>query len=118
MGCDTAKEREFYLRFATESRCSPRELKQQMDSGLFERAMTTGIASESKEPIITRNEGLSSLRDRYVLEFLDLSQGKDQGNDLRKAIIGNLKQLILGLGNDFAFIDDDYCIQVGPAFLQ
>jgi RecB family endonuclease NucS len=33
--------------------------------------------------------------------------------DLRKAIVGNLKNFILEFGKDFTFVDDEYRVQVG-----
>ena len=34
-------------------------------------------------------------------------------NDLRKALIRNMKDFILELGKDFTFIDEEYKVQVG-----
>lgn len=62
--------------------------------------------------ILPRNEGLTALRDSYVLEFLDLP-GDHKEKDLRKAIVGNLKNFILEFGKDFAFVDEEYRVQVG-----
>lgn len=44
----------------------------------------------------------ASFLDTYVLEFLDLPQQYSE-NNLRKAIIENLKQFILEFGEDFTF---------------
>jgi predicted nuclease of restriction endonuclease-like (RecB) superfamily len=109
LGCKTDEEREFYLRLAVKSKYSFRELKRQMNSALFERTMLSDITNE---PIIARNEGLSALRDSYVLEFLDLPQIYKE-KDLRKAIVSNLKDFILEFGKDFALIGEEYRVQVG-----
>lgn len=55
---------------------------------------------------ISKNKGLSCLRDNYVLEFLNLSEGHKE-KDLRKAIIKNIKKFILEFGKDFTFIGED-----------
>jgi predicted nuclease of restriction endonuclease-like (RecB) superfamily len=121
MGCNTDKEREFYLAEAVKSRCSIRELKRQMDSALFER---TRLSDSTNESNTAKSEGLSALIDGYLLEFLDLTQTHqtnqtNQANqtykekDLRKTIIESLKQFMLGFAKDFAFIDDEYRIQLG-----
>ena len=62
--------------------------------------------------VIKQSEGLSLLRDSYVLEFLDIPK-KHKEKDLRKAIVGNLKKFILEFGKDFTFIDEEFRIQVG-----
>ena len=50
--------------------------------------------------------------DSYVLEFLDLPEQYSESN-LKKAIIGNLKNFILEFGKDFTFIGEEYRVQVG-----
>lgn len=109
ISCKTDEEREFYLMLSIKNRYSFRELKRQMDSGLYERAMLSDITNKL---LIERSEGLASLRDSYVLEFLDLPE-KHKEKDLRKAIVSNLKNFILEFGKDFAFIADEYRVQVG-----
>ena len=109
MSCKTDEEREFYLTLATKNRYSSRELKRQMDSALFERTMLSDITNKL---ITEHNEGLSSLRDSYVLEFLDLPE-KHKEKDLQKAIVGNLKNFILEFGKDFTFAGEEYRVQVG-----
>jgi predicted nuclease of restriction endonuclease-like (RecB) superfamily len=80
-----------------------------MDSALFERTMLSGATNKL---IVERSDGLAVLRDSYVLEFLDLPEGHRE-KDLRKAIIGNMKDFILEFGKDFSFIGEEYRIQVG-----
>jgi len=109
MPCKTEEEREFYLTLSIKNRYSFRELKRQMDSALFERTMLSDTANKL---IIERNEGLTALRDSYVLEFLDLPDSHKE-KDLRKAIVGNLKDFILEFGKEFTFVGEEYRIQVG-----
>jgi len=109
MLCKTDEEREFYLTLSAKNRYSFRELKRQMDSALYERTMLSDI----KNKLITgRGDGLVALRDSYVLEFLDLPENHKE-KDLRKAIVGNLKDFILEFGRDFAFVAEEYRVQVG-----
>jgi len=109
MPCNTDEEREFYLTLSIKNRYSYRELKRQMDSALFERTMMSEVTNRL---IVEKKEGLSILRDSYVLEFLDLPE-KHKEPDVRKAIVNNLKNFILEFGKDFAFIDDEFRVQVG-----
>ena len=53
-----------------------------------------------------------AFRDSYILDFLEL-QNPHSELDLRKAIVGNLKQFILEFGKDFSFIGEEYRVQVG-----
>jgi predicted nuclease of restriction endonuclease-like (RecB) superfamily len=109
MPCKTDEEREFYLTLSVKNRYTARELMRQIDSALYERTMISEITGSL---INARSEGLSALRDSYVLEFLDLPE-KHIEKDLRKAIVGNLKDFILEFGRDFTFVGEEYRVQVG-----
>ena len=107
--CKSDEAREFYIRACIENRYSKRELERQIDSMLYER---TAISDAKYGALTRRNEGLSSLRDVYVLEFLDLPTSYKE-KDLRKQIVAHLKDFILEFGKDFSFIGQEYRLQVG-----
>ena len=46
------------------------------------------------------------------MEFLDLPTGFLE-KDLRKGLIGGMKQFMLEIGKDFTFVDEEYAITVG-----
>lgn len=108
-GAKTDEAREFYLKLCIKNNYSKRELERQLDSMLFERTMLSG---EKNKLFIAGNTGLSTLRDNYVLEFLDIPHGYKE-KDLRKSIVINIKDFILEFGKDFSFIGEEYRIQVG-----
>ena len=107
--CKTDEAKEFYIRACIENRYSKRELERQIDSMLYER---TAISDAKHGALTKRNEGLSALRDAYVLEFLDLPSAYRE-KDLRKQIVSHLKDFILEFGKDFSFIGEEYRLQVG-----
>ncbi|MBU0488950.1 MAG: DUF1016 family protein, partial [Bacteroidetes bacterium] len=105
------QEREFYLLLTRQEKYSSRELERQMDSGLFER----GILSDKKLSAVLRETypaSTSTFRDSYMLDFLGLKNIHSE-YDLRKAIVQNLKGFILEFGRDFAFIGEEFRLQVG-----
>lgn len=108
-GCKTDEEREFYLKLTIANGYGKRELERQIDSMLFERTM---ISSAKHKELIAQTPAVGSLRDSYVLEFLDIPEDYKEW-DLRKAIIANLKQFILEFGKDFTFMGEEYKVQVG-----
>ena len=103
------ESREFYLLLASKNRYSTSELERQIDSMLFERTM---ISDEKNKLFVTKSAGLASLRDNYVLEFLDIPHSYKE-HELRKAILSNLKDFIMEFGKDFTFVGDEYRVQVG-----
>ncbi len=107
----TEEEREFYIRLSIKERLSKRELERQIDSAVFERII---ISKEKLAPVVreihpTANQ---AFKDKYSLEFLSLPKKYNEKN-LRKSIILNLKEFILEFGKDFAFVGEEYRIQVG-----
>jgi len=108
-GSKSAEERHFYMALCAREHYSKRELERQIDSAYFERYMLSSQKSVSKG---APEDVRASFLDTYVLEFLDLPQQYSE-NNLRKAIIQNLKQFILEFGKDFTFVGEEYRIQVG-----
>ena len=105
----TVEAREFYLLLTKENQYSHRELKRQMDSSIYERTM---ISNEKNQLFIAKNAGLTSLRDSYTLEFLDIPAVHKE-KELRKSIVANLRDFILEFGKDFTFVGEEYRVQVG-----
>jgi len=109
--CNTHQECEFYLKLALTEKYSKRELERQINSSVFERTM---LADEKLASVVRDfpNDTSSVFRDRYLFEFLDLPTNHSE-KDLRLALIANLKKFILELGKNFAFIGEEYRVQVG-----
>lgn len=113
-GSDSREERHFYLKLAVKNNYSKRELDRQISSSYYQRY----LLSEGKQlPSIKKavdEEDYPNVRilDTYSLEFLNLPSEFSE-NDLKNAIINNLKKFILEIGKDFTFIQEEYRLQVG-----
>jgi predicted nuclease of restriction endonuclease-like (RecB) superfamily len=106
--CKSNEEREFYIRLSIRERYTNRQLKRQIESSYYERYMLSKSVL-APEPVA----GIKApFMDNYVMEFLSLPD-RFHENDLRKALIGEMKKFILELGQDFTFIDEEYPIIVG-----
>lgn len=108
-GAKSAEERHFYMQACVKERYSYRELERQMDSALYQRYT---LSSKKALPKSVPAAARESILDSYVLEFLDLPEQYSE-NNLKKAIIGNLKKFILEFGKDFTFVGEEYRVQVG-----
>ena len=107
----TIEEKEFYLRLAIKERYSVRELERQIDSGYYERVL---LSKKRVSPLLTqiRPDAVDVFKDTYVLDFLNLPEAHSE-SDLSKSIVSNLKNFVLEFGKDFAFVGQEYRIQVG-----
>ena len=99
-GCKTEEEREFYIRLCIKENYSKRQLERQLDSGYYERYM---LSKETLLPESVKKLGENPFLDSYVMEFLDLPNEFHE-NDLRKALIRNMKDFILELGKISRFL--------------
>ena len=108
-GCKTKEERLFYIKLCIKENYSKRELERQIDSAYYHRYM---LSINKPLPEVIPNTVKGNILDTYVLEFLDLPEQYTESN-LKKAIIGNLKNVILEFGMDFTFIGEEYRVQVG-----
>ncbi len=102
-------KRNFYTEICKLEHWSVRQLRERIKSMLFER---TAISKKPEETIkgdleqLRKEQKLSSdmvFRDPYILDFLGLSD-KYSEKDLESAILAELQQFIIELGNDFAFL--------------
>ncbi|NOJ98233.1 DUF1016 domain-containing protein [Corallococcus sp. CA049B] len=103
-------KREFYAEMCRVERWSTRELRQKIDSMLFERT-----ALSKKPEALIRGE-LAALReegeltpslvfqDPYMLDFLELSDTYSE-KDLESAILREIERFLLELGVGFAFVE-------------
>lgn len=106
---EDALKRAFYIEMCKLENWSSRQLKERIQSMLYER---TAI---SKKPELTIQNDLELLqneqkmsadlvfRDPYVLDFLGLSDAYSE-KDLETSIIAELQRFIIELGSDFAFM--------------
>ncbi len=110
-------QRDFYAEMCRVERWSVRTLRQKVDSMLYERT----ALSKKPEKLIRqeldalRGEGRLSpdlvFRDPYFLDFLGLKD-RYMEKDLEDAILRELEQFILELGEGFSFIARQKRIQV------
>lgn len=109
--CRSIEEKEFYLRLCAKEMYSSRELERQMNSGVFERVM---IGNQKLSSVMRelKPEIAHGFKDTYVFEFLNLPEVHSEG-ELQHALIAQMKNVILELGKDFLFMDEQYRIQVG-----
>ena len=104
--------RYFYLQMAVRERWSVRELRRQIDAGLFIRYMSVRRNPEKCLPGKAERGGLLPFKDHYILEFLGLSVDHSEWQ-LRKAILANLRDYFLEFGRDFTLVGEEYPLTVG-----
>ena len=105
---DNEDKREYYLAETAKNNWSVRQMERQINTSLYERL----LMSNDKESVlaVARNEEISTnpkeiIKDPMVLEFLGLKrESAYYEKDLEQAIITNLQDFLLELGNGFSFV--------------
>src|SRR3989338_3338655 len=72
------------------------------------------LSKKKVPPLVTKKypQAVDVFKDSYVLDFLSLPKTYTE-KDLQQSIVANLKDFILEFGKDFAFVGQEYRIQVG-----
>ena len=110
-------ERSFYLKECEQESWGVRELRRQMKSMLFQRLV---LSKEKTEVIRLSTEGQvvekaeDILKDPYVFEFVGLPElPVYKEGDLENALVDNLSQFLLELGNGFTYVGRQRKINIG-----
>jgi len=109
--CKSINEQEFYLKLCVAEKYTARELERQINACVFERKI---LSNQKLSPLarVLPQDIINTFQDTYIFEFLNLSENHSE-NDLQKALINQMKNLVTELGKDFLFIGSEYKLQVG-----
>jgi predicted nuclease of restriction endonuclease-like (RecB) superfamily len=99
------------MRLAVKERLSFRELERQIDASYFERVMLGNVKLSAAARVLPQDI-TNSFKDTYVLELLNLSDVHSE-KDLQKGIAQNITKFLLEFGRDYAFMGEEYPLQVG-----
>ena len=105
---DNEQKRDFYIAEASKNNWSARQLERQINSQLFERLLLSNdiesvmaVAKAEKLPANAKE----IIKDPMVLEFLGLKrEASYYEKDLEAALITQLHDFLLELGNGFSFV--------------
>jgi predicted nuclease of restriction endonuclease-like (RecB) superfamily len=105
------QEKEFYLRMSLKENWSVRELERQINSSYYERVMLADskLARLSRE--LPQNI-TNTFKDTYIFELLQIPEEHHE-KELSKSISSNITKFLLEFGRDFAFMGEEYPLQVG-----
>lgn len=109
--CENLMEKEFYIKMSIKEKWSKSELQRQINSSYYERVML----ADAKLSTVSRElpqDISNTFKDTYVFELLHLPE-EHQEQDLKKAIARNITKFLLEFGRDFAFMGEEYPLQVG-----
>ncbi len=109
-----ADQRVWYIQKTTENGWSHNVLIHQIESGLYERQVLAGkIANYENRLASPQSEiALQAMKDPYIFDFITFSEDMVE-RDIENALAKDITKLLLELGTGFAFLGNQYHINVG-----
>jgi predicted nuclease of restriction endonuclease-like (RecB) superfamily len=105
--CPDFKERVFYMRQAVQNQWSVEVLRYHILSRLYRKR--GGISSNFAAvlPQNLKKHALEAFKDEYLLNFINVNEGDGEGV-LETELIKNLRDFLMSLGREFAFLGNQY----------
>lgn len=106
-------QRKWYANKAIEAGWSLRVLQEQIDYQLFERQAIAPKTTNFDRRLVSPQSELAvqALKDPYIFDFIDYREGMVE-REIEKELMKNITSLLLELGTGFAFIGNQYHIEV------
>lgn len=106
--------RKWYMEKTIENGWSHSVLIHQIESGLYERQAIADKVSnfERRLPASQSELAMQTMKDPYVFDFIPFKEDMVE-RDIEKALVKDVTKLLLELGTGFAFLGNQYHINVG-----
>ncbi|TCC97552.1 PDDEXK nuclease domain-containing protein [Pedobacter hiemivivus] len=105
-------QREFYIRATKKFGWTKDVLIHQIENKTFEKYLLNQTNLEKALPEPQKKLAQLAIKDHYTFDFLNITEGH-QESDLEQTLIKNIKSFLLEMGSDYAFIGNQYKLEVG-----
>lgn len=106
--------RKWYINETVKNGWSVNILEMQINSKLYERQVISEKVSNFQNtlPDIQSDLAIQTMKDPYLFDFISL-KGKVKELEIENAMIDRIKDVLIELGNGFAFVGNQYKLTVG-----
>jgi len=110
----TEEQREWYIRKTAENGWSHSVLIHQIESNLYERQVITNKVNNFETHLASPQSELAAqtMKDPYVFDFIPFKEDMME-RDIEQALVKDVTKLLLELGTGFAFLGNQYHLNVG-----
>lgn len=105
-------EREFYLRATARFGWTKAVLQHQIDNQSYAKYLLNQTNFDATLPEEIKAQAALAVKDHYTFDFLELAEEHSERR-LEQALVVNLRQFLAELGGAFAFIGNQYRLEVG-----
>ena len=109
-----ADERNWYIEACRKNGWSRNVLVHQIESGLYQRQALAGKITnfERRLPSPQSELAIQTIKDPYVFDFIPFKEDMVE-RDIERALVQDVTKLLLELGTGFAFLGNQYHLNVG-----
>ena len=110
----TEEQREWYIRKTAENGWSHSVLIHQIESNLYERQVVANKVNNFETHLTSPQSELAAqtMKDPYVFDFIPFKEDMME-RDIEQALVKDVTKLLLELGTGFAFLGNQYHLNVG-----
>ena len=109
--CKDLQMREFYILATKKFGWSYRVLKNQIDNKTYERYLLNQTNFDESLPQEIKNQANLFVKDEYIFDFLGIDDNHSE-KELETALIKNIRNFLIELGYQFAFIGNQFKIEL------
>ncbi len=109
--CKEVQERRFYILTTKKYGWTKSVLTHQIENKSYEKYLLNQTNYDQVLPDHLKNQAILSVKDQYNFELLDLADEHSE-RELETSIIKNIRAFLMQMGSDFAFIGNQYRLEV------
>lgn len=109
--CKDVQERRFYILSTKKYGWTKNVLTHQIENKSFEKYLLNQTNFDETVPEKIQDQAKLAVKDSYTFDFLELSEQHSE-YELEIALVKNIRQFLLEMGNDFTFMGNQFKITV------
>ena len=108
----------FYIHQTVLHKWDKYDLRDRLKSGLYEKQQSATNKFIQTMPVVSARKAIGMFKDEYLLDFINVEEMEvDKPADVdervvEQAIVRNIKQFIMTFGRDFAYIGNQYHLEI------
>lgn len=109
--CKDNLKRQFYILSTKKFGWTKNVLLNQIKNKTYEKYLLNQTNFDSTLPLNIKNQAFLAIKDEYTFDFLGLADEHSE-RELENALIQNIRNFLLEMGNQFAFVGNQFKIEV------
>ena len=110
--CKDDLEREFYIKMTKKYGWTKNVLIHHIENKSYEKYLLNQTNFEETLPEKYKNQAKLAVKDEYIFDFMELTEEHSE-RELERALVDNIKEFLGEMGGNFAFMGNQYHINVG-----